>query len=222
MKSWRKLFLDFYKIKNFWITPPLSIDAFDNGINSGGGGGGGGDSSSSSLVLGRAKLVGHTGRTANKEKFKVNVFARFRPLAKEAPKEIGKEIGKDKDNDNLSSLPEDKTEITLPLHQRLKMIKMAKNLKSNKQALQMLAAEGEWFRDKWVGSAAPNTDTEHNKENKSAQFVINIETNENKLNVGFNPSKSGVKFEKNTARVEQMDGVTNRVVVVAPGSKNIV
>lgn len=69
---------------------------------------------------------------AQTESSKINVFARFRPFQETE----GKEEEADKDGLRL---------VTLPLHQRLMMIKMSNNLKSNRQAMKVLMQEGGWF-----------------------------------------------------------------------------
>jgi hypothetical protein len=64
-----------------------------------------------------------------KEHFKINVYARFRPQ-----------------NDEIQY---EHKQITLPLHQRLGLIKISCNLKSNSEALRVLKEEGSWFGKKW-------------------------------------------------------------------------
>jgi hypothetical protein len=64
-----------------------------------------------------------------KEHFKINVYARFRPQ-----------------NDEIQY---EHKQITLPLHQRLGLIKLSCNLKSNREALRVLKEEGSWFGKKW-------------------------------------------------------------------------
>jgi len=75
--------------------------------------------------------------------------------------------------------------VTLPLHQRLSMIRMSQRLPSNAAALKVLAAEGQWFEARWNALLAPannsNTapipeegskstgDGEDDKENASSQ-----------------------------------------------------
>jgi len=63
----------------------------------------------------------------------VNVFARFKPLPPKA------------DDEKV----EEEDRVTLPLHQRLSLIKISRGLKTNRQALKVLMQEGAWFGKKW-------------------------------------------------------------------------
>mmetsp|Transcript_28101 Transcript_28101/g.47512 ORF Transcript_28101/g.47512 Transcript_28101/m.47512 type:complete len:759 (+) Transcript_28101:73-2349(+) len=124
---------------------------------------------------------------------KIQVYSRFRPFDKSAnPKSEEEESAQ-------------KT-ITLPLHQRLTLIKLSHGLKSNRQALRILKEEGSWFGKKW-------TDIDSQRE---------IE--EDKENMTENSSKSkasGFKAHLSraaplTADIQSVDPISGRVVIVAP------
>jgi hypothetical protein len=57
--------------------------------------------------------------------------------------------GSMKSNEDSESEEKENREITLPLHQRLAMIRMSHHVSDNRVALKLLAEEGDWFRDKW-------------------------------------------------------------------------
>lgn len=80
------------------------------------------------------------------ERFKISVYARFRP--KRTNYADGSEIDHSKEK-----------AVTLPLHQRLSMIRMSHRLTSNISALKILAAEGQWFEAKWDALLTPSTQT---------------------------------------------------------------
>ena len=147
-------------------------------------------------------------------RFKINVFAKFRPLSVEESEEN----------------KEDELQITLPLHQRLTMIKLSHKLSSNRQALKVLANEGGWFEKKWEQF---NNSKENNHNSNITNENLNIE------NIRFSKNKiNGIKLEKPkdklTAKgknnqytffnaqltysiiVQQVDPGTGRVVIVAP------
>ena len=67
------------------------------------------------------------------EKFHVQVCVRLRPTL----------------NGDLCYKTDLKNRATLPLHQRLQLIKIDNKLTSNKQALRVLKDRGEWFKEKW-------------------------------------------------------------------------
>jgi len=56
--------------------------------------------------------------------------------------------------------------ITLPLHQRIQLIRMSKKLSSNKAALNVLKSEGVWFGNRSWKEEGESGTTEENKENK--------------------------------------------------------
>jgi hypothetical protein len=93
--TWKKMFLEMYRLRNLWRC----VDCSDSSY-------------------------GHESMS------KVNVYARFRPL----------------DAENVTM---DSKSITLPLHQRLELIKLSCGFKSNRAALHVLKEEGSWFGKKW-------------------------------------------------------------------------
>jgi hypothetical protein len=69
----------------------------------------------------------------------ISVYARFSP---KRPKPAAlKTDFENKENDNVENEVEE-VEVTLPLHQRLAMIRMSHDLNSNRQALKVLTSEG--------------------------------------------------------------------------------
>jgi len=107
-------------------------------------------------------------------RFKISVFTRFRPQDSQQAMDEGYKV-------------------TLPLHQRLGLIKLSHGLKSRKEALKILKEEGGWFGKKW-------SDIEASKENVS----------QNK--VGSKPPPSDML----KASVQNIDVENGRVVMVAP------
>lgn len=166
------------------------------------------------------------------EKSKICVYAKFRPL----------KISSDSGNLNLKEgSPEDSNEIqvTLPLHQRLSMIKMSRKLKNNQEALKVLTSEGGWFKKKW--SSLVNQQTSENDFEKENSPENNQKTN--RKGISFESNQKIPKFakdlyqldeEKNlvtkkkgpgmskqdlgtvSANVQSVDPLTGRVVMVAP------
>jgi hypothetical protein len=71
---------------------------------------------------------------------KIVVCARMKPLSTTTPK------------DSIS----ENHKVILPLHQRLSLIRMSRNLKSNGEALRILQVQGGWFGEKWKQERAAN------------------------------------------------------------------
>lgn len=69
----------------------------------------------------------------------ISVYARFCPK-RPKPSALKTEV-ENKENENLENQI-DEVEVTLPLHQRLAMIRMSHDLISNRQALKVLTSEG--------------------------------------------------------------------------------
>ena len=82
------------------------------------------------------------------DKKKISVYARFCPkrpnkIENENEKtELENENKNEKKADIIDENDDEDVEVTLPLHQRLAMIKMSHNLKSNREALKVLTSEG--------------------------------------------------------------------------------
>ena len=75
---------------------------------------------------------GERGDDTTSETLNINVSVRFKPLQNS--------------NKNMNCIPK----VTLPLHQRLKLIRHKHKLRSNRDALNILKKEGQWFHDKWL------------------------------------------------------------------------
>jgi hypothetical protein len=71
------------------------------------------------------------------QKFKINVYARFRPF----------------DASGVDENAESGMTAKIPLHHRLAMIRMSNGFKSNRQALKLLTQSGGWFQNKWLSIA---------------------------------------------------------------------
>ena len=78
-------------------------------------------------------------RHVKNEQFKIHVSVRFKPQSKI----------------NASSVTH---AATLPLHQRLALIRLNHKLDSNSQALSILKDKGEWFKEKWSSLSEDNVD----------------------------------------------------------------
>jgi Kinesin motor domain len=112
--------------------------------------------------LGNPLAIGGNGEDAhdvvlNKagDKNKIQVYARFRPKSKKDAEKSDKSNDDDDDDDDNKNeeVENDEVEVTLPLHQRLAMIRMSHRLKSNRQALKVLTSEGGWFQSRWTDIA---------------------------------------------------------------------
>jgi len=117
-------------------------------------------------------------RPSTTENFHIAVSARFKP--KDAS---------DEETDTDSK-------VTLPLHQRIQLIKMSKRLKKTSEVLKVLKSEGAWFGDKW--SAIESQDDGTNKENNN------------------NTGAKTPNQEHLVSGVHEIDPMNNRVVMVDP------
>mmetsp|Transcript_20309 Transcript_20309/g.42340 ORF Transcript_20309/g.42340 Transcript_20309/m.42340 type:complete len:753 (+) Transcript_20309:60-2318(+) len=91
-------------------------------------------------------------KPATTENFNIRVSVRMKPKAE------------DEEDDEKKS-------VTLPLHQRIQLIRAARRLKSNSQALSVLKREGAWFGSKWAAIEAQSKEDGQgeNKENAPNQ-----------------------------------------------------
>jgi hypothetical protein len=160
------------------------------------------------------------------ERFKISVFARFCP-ARESLKKSTKSDGTD-------AATAEEVEVTLPLYQRLAMIKMSRNLKSNKEALKILTSEGGWFKDRWnsLGNKEnlENENVNHVQTRGGAtfdadqdvpKFALNLRAQNDKLTAriargGKDAKAASSDPSRMVACVQTVDPVTGRVVMVAP------
>ncbi len=130
------------------------------------------------------------------ESWKINVFARFRPFN---PSE-------DQENNCAS--------VTLPLHQRLQMIKMNRKLGSNRAALQVLAQEGGWFQAKW--DSLRNTNSSADCDKSFYADLKGIDGDKLKqLGSGNNAAKTSGR-QKIVSKVLSADTLFGRVVMMTP------
>ena len=120
--NFRTLFKELYPLRNMW-QEVLKIDE---------------DSEEHSNPM-ISQTQGQEG-----DKKRISVYARFSPKIPKKPEtdELGNVQQQNENDENENENENDDLEVTLPLHQRLMMIKLSHNLKSNGQALKVLAAEG--------------------------------------------------------------------------------
>ena len=131
-------------------------------------------------------------RQTGSNQSKIQVYSRFRPFDKLS---------------TINSLKESEQRvITLPLHQRLTLIKLTFGLKSNKQALRVLKEEGSWFGKKWNNIDLKKSEIEEDKEN----MIENSVSLKKSGNMNFG------KSAPLTADIQSVDPSTGRVVIVAP------
>jgi hypothetical protein len=152
----------------------------------------------------------------------VNVFSRFRPKLtagenspsgthtktsgnsnKNGAANSAGSTDKTDDKERSTSVPDDDNNdnetdnaVTLPLHQRLQLVRLSRGLKSNRQALKVLAEEGSWFGAKWLSE-------------KKKQAVALGATAEQVAEMRV------CKPETLVASVQTVDPMTGKVVVVA-------
>lgn len=121
----------------------------------------------------------------DKEK-KIVVCARMKPRSTTTPK------------DSIS----ENHQVVLPLHQRLSLIRMSRNLKSNREALHILQIQGGWFGEAWKQERAanqPGTEETPEAENDGVPLpslsggVHLIDSNNNRLFV-VDPTKGLREF----------------------------
>ena len=119
------------------------------------------------------------------ENFNIRVCARFKPS----------------DNTDEEDEPNKKA-ITLPLHQRIQLIKLSKRLTSNKQALNVLKSEGAWFGDEWkrIEEEEAKNNPGDNKENATP----------------MSPGSKNGSVQQLRDGVHSIDAMNGRVVMVDP------
>ena len=118
------------------------------------------------------------------EKFNISVYARFKPLST-SQYQVGRSI-------------------TLPLHQRLALIRIDKSLDSNKDALQVLKDQGAWFKERWdeiEKDSCGNVDTTRNVEMPEISSGVKKIDVKNARVVVLDPTKGLQEY--------QFDGVMN-------------
>ena len=126
----------------------------------------------------------HDKKDANLEKgneFNVHVSVRFKPLTP---------------NKHQSKYNRSRRTVTLPLHQKLALIKHQNNIVNNADALSILKQEGEWFKDKWSALEKGNIDLND---------INSLQEDESKKD---KPTLS--------CGIQSIDNIDNSVVVVDP------
>lgn len=177
----------------------------------------------------------------NSKRFKISVFAKFRPNSKNEDLKHGDQSLTDSDDKRR------KHGVTLPLHQKLAMIRMSHNTKSNRRALRLLTEEGSWFSAKWaelsVDRATPKVsesgseDTDENDENSphnsvskhksSAAFTTTEEHLQNRRLLALTAARRRQEIAQGKApksaqpqqmvsKVHSLDPLGGRVVMLTP------
>jgi len=147
----------------------------------------------------------HSSQKASSARFRVNVYARFRPLSEKQQQM----------QQPASKLPEgEEVECVLPLHQRLRMIKMS-GAKTQREALRTLASEGDWFGQKWA--AVQNSANAKGPSERDPNVLVEHES------CLLKPKDQPLTFIKSNsikdrvvAKVQSADQATGRVIVIAP------
>ena len=122
------------------------------------------------------------------ESFNINVSVRFKPTHASIAQKQQRNIAVKK-----------KT-ATLPLHQRLALIRIENNLECNRDALNILKQEGGWFKDKWT----------------------EIEREEHKEEEGDHGGDQGKKEQENNNKDQQQQRVEPTLLSVGVNSINCV
>jgi kinesin family protein 5 len=219
-ESWKSLFIELYKLRHLW--KPQSIET--------------------------AEEAGLSANMEFKERFKISVYAKFRPVqnAEEtkllqnnkrlSPKRSPKKKANlsDEDSENHSEKENDHDEntqghqITLPLHQKLTLIRMSRRLNNNRSALKILAEEGEWFQAKWAKISATNQHDQAladiSKKNQSAAFTAEFSRDERHPNwttFHYNLSQQQRQRQLGDAsamvsKIHSIDPTTGQVVMLTP------
>lgn len=132
--------------------------------------------------------------------FKVGVYARFKPVPEKPTASVAGESGTEAENNG--HVEDEEKEVTLPLHQRLALIKLSRGLKTNRQALKILMQEGSWFGKKW--------DAVREERTKAGEGGDDGGPEKPPL-----PQSTAPK-EKLVASVQSIDPTMGRCVMVAP------
>jgi len=154
---------------------------------------------------------------ALQERSKISVYAKFRPhIAKPETSSTSSSANQESELDKNTK----PTGVTLPLHQRLAMIRLSHKVKNNRTALKVLAEEGAWFEAKW--STIANTEANITKEqvfttddspNKKSQSSHMIQ----KHQLLTKQKKAGSKEQhKIISKVHSLDAMNGRVVMITP------
>lgn len=199
-ETWKTLFLELFKLRNLWIAPYL-------------------DGADAATALANAQQTSNEFR----ERFKISVYAKFRPVQSNGKQSKSSKNNKQSD-DPVASKENDEnaySKVTLPLHQKLAMIRMSHKIKGNRSALRVLTEEGGWFQDKWSESSKENADNQ-----KSCAFTVGVESTD------YKPRWKKLHDQGNTAeasriaqlsdqqgmiaKVHSIDPLSGRVVMITP------
>jgi kinesin family protein 5 len=204
-ETWEQLFYDLFKLRKMWfpreenIIIPSINNINGNNMNETESHWRNGNTSIGEVLPFESNIIRTPGTGSNNDgKYKITVFARFKPPT---PSIEDIDSLEEQDKENNKNIKE----VSLPLHQRLSMIKMShKNIKTNRDALKVLASEGGWFSTKWnnieqsqVGKGIFNNDLENNFIGKQnvPKIKKNIDKNANKIIAGvqsINPGTASV------------------------------
>lgn len=233
-ESWRTLFLDLYRLRDLWKLPVDDTIAQQN-------------------------FQQLTASNQFKDRFKISVFTKFRPLRPQGSKRESKlqarsgltvskahkpassskaaaasfdQTENDKENcRNVVSMPNSDTleenstkrggEITLPLHQRLAMIKLSHRIQNKREALKLLTEEGGWFRDRWVEISNDLVDAE-NEVSRPAPAEANMIKGAAVFTVGekFTSSDDVDASDSDVVAVGRKSGEGKRVTKSKPVTAN--
>ena len=186
--TWKKLFMDLFPYRKTFLSRPLTSNEEDKTETYHSP-----DDREEDIPFPRLPS-----RQQITDRFKINVVARFRPKEGAAASLNADEDEKENNNKIQNVADQDDGEaqaVTLPLHQRLQLIKMSKRLKTNSEALKVLKNEGGWFGAKWKAI--------EEKRSVNSSAPIGKATVE----------KTGANL---IASVQSIDPGTGRVVMVAP------
>lgn len=220
-RSWKNVFMEYYRARDLWSAVPEPEEGEED-----------------------AALWRRSNQAIKTERFRVNVYARFRPMNEEEAQAKKDKLDKLKEERRENGEAEEEEDAmpkcVLPLHQRLSMIRMANQGSGSKgmskrEALRVLASEGDWFGKKFKMINKNETGKIKDKENSSKentnnqrQGTTNTDVIDMDLNLGFGGVSAllrkgekplqfqKVKREQTVSKVQSVDPNMARVVMMAP------
>lgn len=158
------------------------------------------------------------------ERFKISVYAKFRPL-NTTPKVL--ENGTASASASDPTPLKERSTITLPLHQKLAMIRMSHKIKSNRQALKLLTEEGGWFSEKWAQLSEQTAEAENdeNSPHNTPKAKVFTTAEGSKANHLLMSKRERLSFKKSSemnsqsqlvSKVHSVDPLSGRVVMLTP------
>lgn len=225
-ENWKTLFFELFKLRRLWNAPYVNLD------------------DPTAMALNPLQSSDEFN-----ERFKISVYAKFRPhqvKEKDNKKESHQnsnhhnhkqKLPHSKDGSNSKTIDDSKkeneennadndstsgTKVTLPLHQRLAMIRMSHNIKNNRSALKVLTEEGGWFQEKWADNH------NHVKESDKGSSFMAGDENSNRYqpkwkrlqdagdHSAFSRMTSNMDQSKMIAKVHSIDPLSGRVVMITP------